>query len=258
MKKRFLLLILLLLILLSCNSTKYEKNELGINGKVKKVTEITYREIKDTTGKLSNDTLSVVITFLNDNGKLKKSKTDIYISNVLAQTIDSRFIYNSKQQRIKEMATTLDSIEFEVEYEYKNNLLDRTLYKDTLDNIYNEYFELYFYDSFGKLKQRDYHSFSIDLEENDTITNLKAKFKYDNNEFLIESEWMSLDSIYNKKELYFKDKTGLLEKQFNYNNIGILIDSAFFKYEYDKNNNWIKRMEFKNDSLIKIKERIIE
>jgi len=71
-------LISTLIFLVSCNNKTYE-NQLGIKGKLERLTVITSRFKQDSTGNTFKDTATVMITKVNKKGNAKQIVSHMYL-----------------------------------------------------------------------------------------------------------------------------------------------------------------------------------
>ena len=109
-------------------------------------------------------------------------------------------------------------------------------------NIYNEKgnkIEDNFYDSDGNLSSKD-------------------TYEYDEKGNKIEENWYNSDGSLDSKYTYKYDEKGNIIEENYHNSNGRLYEKHTYKYEYDKNNNWTQRIEYKNTIPHRITERIIE
>jgi len=257
---KILQLTLLLTILVSCKAELQRENDFGIKGDFKKLIIINYRTKKDSLGKSIKDTISIVNYKVNKRGKVKKSVTQLFSHNKIIDTVTSKYLYNSIGQTIKEITDTKSNkTNFEINYYYKNELLDVIKMRDTLEGFILELTENYSYDANDKLKLRESNQLAYNQIKKDTFSFQKVIFKYDKNEFQIESDWNELFSDFpNLKEYYKNDSLGLLQETISFNKLTKKTDTIIYIYKYDINNNWINSKSFKNNTLDQITDRVIE
>ncbi len=264
MKRNFFLLLITFLTFISCDKEWSDKNELNINGKVKKATSIYYKIKKDSIGNIYNDTLKIDIVRLNRKGNIVDRITKAFSNNKIRDSIITEFKYNFKGQLYKEIYIMPENFtDFEVFYTYKDSLLIKTYSSHSeieLDEkLFIQYSEEYSYYPNGKLSYSEFTQIAINSKSKDTSFNQKNTLYYDKNGFLIKSKWTSSEEyLSNSIEKFKNDEKGLMIKEKNYNLKGELIDSTNFKYKFDKRNNWIKKEGFKNNELIEVTERVIE
>jgi hypothetical protein len=85
----------------------------------------------------------------------------------------------------------------------------------------------------------------------------KHKFSYDEHgNVLTEENWMH--GSYSGKTIYEYDQLGNPIKETNYNEKSLLISEITIKYEYDSQNNWIKRIKYRNSVPYTYSERDIQ
>ena len=132
-------------------------------------------------------------------------------------------------------------------------------------NIYNEKgnkIEDNFYDSDGNLSSKDTYEYDEkgnNIEKNnydsDGSLNSKTTYKYDKKGNKIEDNSYDSDGSLNSKTTYKYDEKG---NMIEYNTDGRFGEKYTYKYEYDKNNNWIQQVTYEDNKPIQITERIIE
>jgi hypothetical protein len=150
------------------------------------------------------------------------------------------------------------------------------LHFDANDSLFANFFYRY--------NENDYEIEAYRYTSTDSLI-YKTVSNYDKNGKLIESLNYGADEHLTSKTLYQYDNLGnriesatynsdenLLERTINqYNEQGLVIEvnifnskdnsntKTIYKYEkYDKNGNWIERIEYKDDVVVKISERQIE
>ena len=74
----------------------------------------------------------------------------------------------------------------------------------------------------------------------------------------METNWYNPDGSLKGKDLYKYDDKGNEIERNSYNPDGILKTKYTYTYDYDKNLNWIKRIELENDVQMSITIRAIE
>lgn len=148
-------------------------------------------------------------------------------------------------------------------YNSNGNLVKKWIKKyDDKGNI----IENIFYYSEGKIDSRTIYKYDTNnniLEEIITDSNnniLSEEYnKYDNNGRIIEVK-MNVPSYGDMKvkTLYKYDDKGNLIEQINNSSMGGRITKGKKKFEYDKNNNWVKTIFFSGNKPLGLIERIIE
>ena len=86
----------------------------------------------------------------------------------------------------------------------------------------------------------------------------KYTYKYDEKGNKIEENWYNSDGSLDSKYTYKYDEKGNIIEENYHNSNGRLYEKHTYKYEYDKNNNWTQRIEYKNTIPHRITEKIIE
>lgn len=246
--------------LFSCQTESQKIFDVDIKGDFKKLTTIKLRIKKDSLGNEFKDTIFVIYSYFDKKKRTDKMITKFYIRNQVTQIMKTKFKYNYKGQIRKEVAQMdKDSTEFEVNYFYKDNKVSEiksvNKYVDNTVGLN----EKYTYSPNGKITERNFKQYTLDLTDNDTTSLDIVKFKYDNNEKQIESDWSNKFSDYsNFKEYYSYNENDLLIKTIKYDKLTGEKDSTMYRYKYDSLNNWIYRESIKNDLIIQITKRIIE
>jgi hypothetical protein len=183
-----------------------------------------------------NDNYKVISKYNNNNNLVEREMYNFY--GVLNSK--ETYKYNEIGKLIEiDVITGVDSILTKETYKYdiKGNLIERD---GITDNNLHHTKEINKYDNKGNLVENDWIS-------SDGSLVFKWIFKYDNKKKLIE-----------RKNIY--DKEILLRQTYKYDNNGNEIEKNLydprnnrhtmetFKYEFDKMGNWIKRIDFKNDT----------
>lgn len=258
--KKLLFILTLFIGIVSCQTEPNKIFNFDIKGDFEKYTTIKSRVKKDSLGKEFLDTISVVHTFVDKNQKTKKMVTNVYVKNEITQKIESDFKYNLKGQISKEkVKMEKEASDFEIDYIYKDNKLIETNSISEFDDFIIGINEKYIYNSDNKLTNRIFEQFTFDLKDKDTMSQQNANFLYDNNEVQIESDWSDDSNDHsNFNEFFFYNDSGLLIEKKRYYKTSKEIDTIIFKYEYDKNNNWIERKSFENGTIKQLTERIIK
>ena len=184
-----------------------------------KKNDLTEENLKGKVKSITENTYEAVNKF----GQIEKG--DVLVDSSAVYTDDGRFkIYNEKGNKIEE------------NYYNSNGSL---IYKNT-----------YKYDEKGNKIEENYYNSNGRLYS-------KTTYKYDEKGNMIEDNFYDSDDgslIY--KNTYKYDEKGNIIEENHYDSNGRL-DSKY-TYEYDKNNNWTQRIEYKNTIPHRITERIIE
>ena len=184
-----------------------------------KKNDLTEENLKGKVKSITENTYEAVDKF----GQIEKG--DILVDSSAVYTDDGHFkIYNEKGNKIEE------------NYYNSNGSL---IYKNT-----------YKYDEKGNKIEENYYNSNGRLYS-------KTTYKYDEKGNMIEDNFYDSDDgslIY--KNTYKYDEKGNIIEENHYDSNGRL-DSKY-TYEYDKNNNWTQRIEYKNTIPHRITERIIE
>ena len=94
------------------------------------------------------------------------------------------------------------------------------------------------------------------IEKGDVLNNYFNIYNEKGNK--IEDNSYDSDGNLSSKDTYEYDEKGNIIEKNRYNSNGSLDEKYTYKYEYDKNNNWTQRIEYKNTIPHRITERIIE
>jgi|ERR1035437_912855 YD repeat-containing protein len=287
MKKIFVSnLLIVALFFYSCSQVKNNqiKNDLTkdkIKGQVLSITETEYEAI-DRFGKIEKGRLiSKSITKYDNYGNELENNIYNEKSELTNKTI---YKYNESDKKIEEhdidyktvKESNQSSFKF-FKYDNKGNLIQdstvfsfpselgskfiRTTY--TFDNNGNEieqigYSGMDLYD-----KRINKYDDNNNLIENayyvgDSLQ-LKVFSKYDSNGNEIENNVYNSDGIRLLHKTNFKyDDKGNIREQNGYNEAGQLSEKVNFKYEFDKKNNWVKRIASDGKTAMTIVEREIE
>ena len=230
--KKIILVILSVLCLASYGQLEKKsekKNDLteeNLKGKVKSIKENTYEAVEKF-------------------GQIEKGDA-LYDDDAFPFTI-----YNEKGNKIEENHYYSDGSLLD-KYTYK---YDENGNKIEVNNYYSDGRLIlkitYKYDENGNNIEECYHY-------EDGILSEKHTYKYDENGNIIERNDYNFSSSLDKKYTYKYDEKGNIIEINNYNSDGRLDSKYTYKYKYDKNNNWIQQVEYKNNKPIQIRERIIE
>lgn len=203
------------------------------------------------------------------------------VSNDKTENITT-FSYNDKKKLTEKKAVN-------AVYTYKydengNKIEEKKFHKNSELNDNFEELISFKYDDSGNIIEENHQSFN-------SILNLNIKnctlFKYDKNKNLLEEKYYSIsssgDMTFNNIVIYdYDNNNNLVEKAekgangnliskntFKYNEFGLLVEEIetnsyggnykqSFKYELDKEKNWIKKTIFINEQLNALHERKIE
>jgi len=161
------------------------------------------------------------------------------------------YIFNDKGNLIEDNSSNPDGTIFEKHtYKYDGN---------------GNLIEMYWYNPYGSLAGKSTYKYDGNgsmIEENfyNPYGSLagKSTYKYDSNGNRIEIN-NSTPPYYSWKFTFKYDGNGNEIESNSYKQDGSLdLKSTYKKYSYDKNLNWIKRIEFINDGPPYISERVIE
>ena len=223
--KKIILAILSVLRLVSCKQSE-KKNDLteeNLKGKVKSIKETPYEAV-------------------DKFGQIEKG-------NVLYDDFIFPFtIYDEKGNKIEEYHYDEDgnlSSKDTYEYDEKGNNIERNWY-DSDGRL--GYKLIYKYNEKGNIIEENYY------DSNGSLS-YKTTYKYDKKGNKIEDNSYDSDGSLNSKTTYKYDEKG---NMIEYNTDGRFGEKYTYKYEYDKNNNWIQQVTYEDNKPIQITERIIE
>ena len=130
----------------------------------------------------------------------------------------------------------LDS-DFQIKYDEKGNKDVLNIYSHIDRQVIAKY--VYQYDENGNMTEMNIRS---------KYGSLKNKFfyKYDENGNMTEENRYDSDGIKYGKDTYKYDEKGNKIEENMYNSDGSLRSKNTYKYEFDKQGNWIKKIEFKD------------
>lgn len=285
--KKLLILSTLSIFLISCSSEQKQKNSLikeNLKGNVKSLKGVSFEAI-EKFGKIVKGIKKIDHTYkpkgmiyqdlfkkFNEKGFVIESKFTLFQGQ-----LNFTYEYDNKNHLIERNSYNIDgSLKESEKYKYNNkgNQIESNCYnkdgslkyktKSKYDNKGN-LIEQVEYNADGSLEYKD--SFKYDNKGNlieqielntKEIINYKITSRYDTNGNVIENTFHDVIKDSSFKRVYEYDEVGNIITQYNYNPDGSLDNIETLKYSYDKRNNWVKLVEFKNDMPLFIKERKIE
>jgi hypothetical protein len=249
-----LVLLLIVSMLFSCgNSTITENtpgantdwNKFNLNGEVKSFREIKILAVDNFSiiaeGKKVRHIYNKEVLFNLDGNKIEKND---YIPD---GTLEKRtmFLYRGDQLVEYNNYDSQGMLFGTGKYESNDDDLVSSLHYKTTDGRYN-WNETYKYDSDGKL---------IEMQRFKTkeVIDDKEKYSFNENGSIKESEF------YKKNKILSKNRYKYTESKDNYSEL-VFGDTTIFKYKYiyDVEGNWIKKIIFENDNPSGILLREIE
>jgi hypothetical protein len=268
--------------------------EYKLNGKVKSV-DVYYYQVEEKFGELvKGERRSWRFKYhINEKGNLTKKETFDANDNLYGVTL---YNYNSEYLISYKDLDRYGNTDYKINLEYDNagNKIKSNHYDS--ENILKSFYKMS-YDSFGKLIEEDRYEPDGQLlwkdkyiyDSNGNMTehssyhsngDLKYKYLY---EYDNKGNKTSIIRFNTKKEIELKEvylydkKNNLLKEMINYNSDGkisysniyfyndkndvIKIESVMddkFEYKYDKQNNWIEKVNILGDFPETLTERIIE
>ena len=211
-------------------------------GQLEKKNDLTEENLKGKVKSIKENTYEAVEKF----GKIEKG--NVFYDGFSSP---STIIYNEKRDKIEQNNYNSDSrLDSKTTYKYDekgNNIEKNNYYSDgRLSYKYT-----YKYDEKGNnIEKNNYYS--------DGSLNYKTTYKYDEKGNMIEANFYNSDGSLSFKLTYKYDEKGNMIEATYYNSDGRLDSKTTYKYEYDKNNNWTQRIQYRNTIPLNITERIIE
>ena len=280
-----IILFAIILLLLGCSNQEKENDwvKSGLKGQVKTYTEFSYKAEK-RFGKIEKGKLDKRIDVFHDfkktynekghqvqydqydsDGSLEAKSTYKYDENGNRIVINSyepdgslyskkTFKYDNKGVRIESNRYNKDgSLKEKTTYKYdkKGNKIESNTYKSD-GSMYEK--KTYKYDDKGNKIETNKYSANGDL-------NYRWKYKYDEKGNKIESKMYRSKMFGSTMNLIDTDKydeKGNKVETKKYDPYGNLKIRLTYKYEYDEQLNWVKRIEFENKTPAYILERDFE
>ncbi len=214
-----------------------------LNGNVKMMIRSMYHIFDHSKTKEDIEPVTVRTYKYCENGKVESQS--IYIPNKKnTEYFKYKYIYNSNKIIKKVLETCADTITLELEYFYKDNKLIKSQFERKVDIFIYNIFEQYNYDDKDFIKTKTSKGSRYNIKTK-SIQNFDIKTHYyDKNKFIYKTiiHDSNTDELLNTL-VYKRDKNGnMLEMNSSTSEISI-IKSSNFKYEFDKEGNWIKSVE---------------
>ena len=224
MKMKYLIILFVALIAQSCSNEKIENDWTrdNLQGKVLSLSEFSY-EAKDRFGNI-------------EKGKFKRYdwENDFYL--------DSDFQIKYDEKGNKDVLNIYSHIDRQViakyvyQYDEKGNMTEMNI-RSKYGSLKNKFF--YKYDENGNMTEENRY-------DSDGIKYGKDTYKYDEKGNKIEENMYNSDGSLRSKDTYKYDEKGNKIEENMYNSDGSLRSKYTYKYEFDKQGNWIKKIEFKD------------
>jgi len=249
--------IIIILLLFTCCCGDTELLDHGLNGNVKMLTEYNITIKYDSLNSPIRDTLSVTKKYYNDRGQIIERNQNIIFPDEIIK-MDITYEYNGCNRLQKErVKMSFDSIATEVNYIYKNSVVEKTIAESTRDSIYFKQIGLNQYDANKKLTESSISQIFINLKTVDTIQNSLQIDKYDEDRFLTDSEfkfYKKPNKNYRSEFIYDGDELITINDFDRSDSLTLMIR---FEYKTDTLSNWVVRKSFENNKLNTIKIRKI-
>ncbi len=167
--------------------------------------------------------------------------------------LDRKYEYDSTGNQVKELMFDSEGLMGYWTYKYDNNgyKIEKTGYLG--DDFVERW--IYEYDQdHKKIKE-----FMVGAELDNSQTEMVKTYEYDNKGRLISVLWTDPKTKITSVDKYkYNDKNDIIE-HYNKNDFQRGIEEIkFYKYQYDKNGNWVKRIEYINSSPTTMTKRKIE
>jgi hypothetical protein len=193
------------------------------------------------------DSISITQKYYNFKNQIIERKQKMIFDG---QEMNIKYDYDRFDNLLKErVKMSFNNSTFNVDYVYKNNILQKTTSKSISDSLEFKHVEFYQYDSQKQLIESSLSQLFIDQGNGDTLRNSKQITLYDKNRRPMKSTIKfhnRTDKNSTTKYYYKGDELDRIE-EFDGNEL--LISKESFKYKKDKFENWIERKLFKNDTL---------
>jgi len=272
MKQFALICTLLVLSYTTIAQRKSDRQKLGLIGNVKSIKETSYKEV-EKFGEIVREKdrskfweYNFYYIFNKRGNKLIQKEYGGLLSSYESEYT---FKYNRKGNIIK-CNGLVDSDFLRVpnkfykifKYDNNNNIISEGEYTKYNHKLSNKY--IYKYDNNNNLIEKNYYKSDGSLEN-------KSKYKYNDKGQEIEENYYKSDGNLQEKYISkYNDEGYIIQKNtykpdgslshagtYKYDNRWNMINDSIFsytyKYEYDKNGNWISKIEFDNN----VKKHII-
>jgi len=239
MKMKYSTILFLALFVQSCSKEKF-KNDWTIEnlkGKVKSYSEFSYKA-EERFGNIEKGTRKRIFLEYDNQNKFDEN----------GNMIESNKYYSDGRLERREIYK-FDEIGNKIENNWYNSVgsleLRETYKYDKMRNM----IESNWYYSNGRLGNRSTYKYDekgnnieINWYNPDGSLSYWKTDKYNEKGNRIESNWYTSDSSLYRRVIY-DEKGNEIEK---YNSDGILKSKWTFKYEFDKQGNWVKRIDFED------------
>lgn len=251
---KLLIFTLLTLLTGTCKNNTLPSNHL--KGNVEMITEYKINIEHDSLNRPARDTLSIIKKSYNNQNKIVHRSQTYTFSN---DTTDITFSYDANgrlEQELVKLSFNTNAIE--VNYIYRDSLLDRSISKSMRDSVSYTQIQLYKYNNDKELTQTLTSQLFVNLRTRDTITNSLQIDIYDKNELIIASKYQFHENPSKNFSYKYRYRKENLIKTLKYNQQDSLVSTINFDYKKDSLKNWIERQAFQNNRLIAITTRKIE
>lgn len=251
---RIISLILSFVFIGCCNNEDHLDN--GLTKSVNQIVEYYILIERDSLHKEVLDTLMITTTQYNAQN-LKTSQHIEYPKT--KDYFDIKFIYNDDSNIEKEIVIVLaDNNSFEVDYLYKEDLLQKTHSISITEPIRNEQIEVFEYDENGNIKQRSISKRSTYIENYKVDSHTYQIETYNDKLFITESKYIDFLRPEKSFTTIYKYNCRNLTEAKEYDANGELITIVKYVQENDKYGNWIRLIAKEDGKPTHIKVRKID
>lgn len=285
--KNLLIPFLIILVSCGPKKTENSLKLFGLNGEVKSIDQIVYLAIEkfgevqngelkshkyiefNSSGNIIEATIKLTQSKMIFNYDAQENQTErleyrpigtlygkeVSEFNDQRNEIETKFYYEDTLSNINIHKYNKNGHRIETEnYDSDGEFSGKDIYKfdESGNNI-----ESSIYNSIGNLIQKETYKYDekgnkIEYTNSQLMDDHKVKtekFKYDNKKNQIETKHFNFDGKLWLMETRKFESNGLeIEiKSTFFNKNGEIEDFEIYKYEYDKENNWIRKIEFRND-----------
>jgi hypothetical protein len=240
-------IILFSLLTLFAFATKGVKNSLygeNLHGRIRSVTEFT----KETSTDIKHGVSNKIFKRFDDKGHMVEMQMFVRDS-ILAEKIKNR--YNGKGKLVREdIYDGHSSLLYFSTYKSRGN---QNLKITTTHTLGVKPFarSISKYDPKGHLMKMQFY------KKDGNATDYRIEYKRDELGNIIEQRAYRNDSL--ESWVYYKyNENNLISEEFNHDGMRKVTNNYTCQYEYDVNNNWIKRTHFEDGEIVKITRRKIE
>jgi YD repeat-containing protein len=246
---KYSLFLILFIFLLSCNrkNATNDLDAMNLKGNIKAIETFMF-EADERFGEVEKGK-PVMLGFgyyelieFNNNGN-KSSETEFWLDKKIS--VQWKILYDKQGKKIENNQYNSDGslfIRIKYIYDKNGNIVQERRFDDTGIEMSSN---VYKYDELGSL-----------IESNELDYSYKYKYDADGNiiQMKVENHNINLDEIYK----YKYDKNQNVTEEICFNNGGKIISTINYRYIFDKEKNWIKKIEYQNGKAKYVVERKIK